>query len=144
MAALVDTNVLVYRFDPRFPEKQRAATDLLRQGIAEGNLRVPHQAILEFVAAVTRPMGKEGPLLSLADAYLEAEDLFNQFEVLYPNEPLVRLAIRGAATYQMPWFDANIWAYAEYYGLEELISEDFQHDRLYGRVRALNPFAELD
>jgi predicted nucleic acid-binding protein len=75
VAALIDTNVLVYRFDPRFPKKQRAAADLLRQGIATGNLRVPHQAILEFVAAVTRRMGKEGPLLSLADAYLEAEDL---------------------------------------------------------------------
>ncbi len=141
MAALIDTNVLVYRFDPRFPGKQRTATRLLRQGIADGNLRVPHQAILEFVVAVTRPMGKGAPLLSQADAYLEAEDLFNQFDVLYPNESLVRLAIRGAATYRIPWFDANIWAYAEYYGLEELISEDFQHDRLYGRVRALNPFA---
>jgi predicted nucleic acid-binding protein len=143
VAALIDTNVLVYRFDPRFPKKQRVATDLLRQGIAIGNLRIPHQAILEFVAAVTRRVGKESPLLPLSDAYLEAEDLFNQFEVLFPNQPLVRLAIRGAATYRMPWFDANIWAYAEYYGMEELISEDFQHDRLYGQVRALNPFAEL-
>jgi predicted nucleic acid-binding protein len=142
VAALIDTNVLVHRFDPRFPEKQRAATDLLRKGIAEGNLRVPHQAVIEFVAVVTRPVGKRSPMLSQADAYLEAEDLFNQFEVLYPNESMVRLAIRGAATYRLPWFDANIWAYAEFYGLEELISEDFQHNRLYGRVRAVNPFAK--
>ena len=28
MAALVDTNILVYRFDPRFPEKQEAASAL--------------------------------------------------------------------------------------------------------------------
>jgi len=141
VAALIDTNVLVYRFDPRFPDKQRIALRLLRQGIRESSLRVPHQAILEFVAAVTRPIGKQGPLLSPAEAYLEAEDLCNQFEVLYPNGALLRLAIRGAATYQLPWFDANIWAYAEYYGLEELISEDFQHERIYGGVRALNPFA---
>lgn len=142
MAALIDTNILVYRFDSRFPEKQRTATDLLRKGIAANTLRVPHQAVIEFVAVVTRPVGKGGPMLSQADAYLEAEDLFNQFEVLYPNEPMVRLAIRGAATYRMPWFDANIWAYAEFYGLEELISEDFQHNRLYGKVRAVNPFAK--
>jgi hypothetical protein len=45
VAALVDTNVLVYRFDPRFPEKQRVATDLLRRGIADASLRLPHQAI---------------------------------------------------------------------------------------------------
>ena len=141
MAALIDTNVLVYRFDARFPEKQRVATVLLRKGIGDGNLRIPHQAVIEFVAAVTRPLGKGRSLLSQPDAYLEAEDLFNQFEVLYPNEPLVRLAVRGAAAYHLPWFDANIWAYAEYYGLGELISEDFQHNRLYGTVRAVNPFA---
>ena len=56
MAALVDTNVLVYRFDPRFPKKQRIATDLLRKGLADDTLRLPHQAILEFVAAVSRPL----------------------------------------------------------------------------------------
>ena len=33
--AVADTNVLAYRFDPRFPDKQRIATDLLRRGIAE-------------------------------------------------------------------------------------------------------------
>ena len=39
-----------------------------------------------------------------------------------------------------PWFDAHLWAYAEHYGLSELYSEDFQHDRLYGTVRVVNPF----
>ena len=53
MAALVDTNILVYRFDDRFPEKQKIATDLLKRGIAEDSVRVPHQAIMEFIAAVT-------------------------------------------------------------------------------------------
>ena len=57
MASLVDTNVLVYRFDGRFPEKQRVATELLRAGAAEGTIYLPHQAIVEFVAAVTRPIG---------------------------------------------------------------------------------------
>jgi predicted nucleic acid-binding protein len=52
----------------------------------------------------------------------------------------VRTAIRGMAAYQLSWFDAQIWACAEHYGLSELWSEDFQHDRLYGTVRVLNPF----
>jgi predicted nucleic acid-binding protein len=33
-----------------------------------------------------------------------------------------------------------MWAYAEVSGLTELISEDFEHGRLYGAVRAVNPF----
>ena len=47
MAALVDTNVLVYRFDGRFPAKQRVARELLRRGIAEDSIRIPHQAVSE-------------------------------------------------------------------------------------------------
>lgn len=140
MAALVDTNVLVYRFDPRFPDKQGVATDLLRRGIAEGTLRLPHQAIVEFVAAVTRPLGKSPPLLDPSDARREAEELLSQFDVLYPNETILRTALRGAAAYKLSWFDAHLWAYAEYYGLSELLSEDFQDGRLYGTVTVRNPF----
>ena len=55
---------------------------------------------------------------------------------------IVRLALRGAAAYGLSWFDAHIWAYAEHFGLPELWSEDFQHDRLYGRVRVVNPLLE--
>ncbi len=140
MAALVDTNVLVYRFDPRFPDKQRIASDLLRRGIAEDSIRLPHQAVLEFVAAVTRPIAGGPPLLLPDEARREAEELLSQMEVLYPTEATVRTALRGAAAYQLSWFDAHLWAYAEQFGLEELLSEDFEHDRMYGTVLAFNPF----
>jgi predicted nucleic acid-binding protein len=139
VAALVDTNILVYRFDPRDSRKQQLAEDLLRNGILRDDIRVPHQAIVEFVAACTRNF-PGGPLLSPADARREAEEMLSMFEVLYPNESIVRTALRGAAAYQLGWFDAHLWAYAEHYGLQELYSEDFQHDRLYGSVRVVNPF----
>jgi predicted nucleic acid-binding protein len=130
----------VYRVDPRFPAKQARATSVLREGIASDSVRVPHQAVIEFVAAVTRPLPRHGPLLSAAEARREAEELLSQFSVLYPNEAIVRAALRGMAAYQLSWFDAQIWACAEHYGLDELWSEDFPHDRLYGTVRVVNPF----
>jgi predicted nucleic acid-binding protein len=101
---------------------------------------VPHQAIFEFVAATTRRLNAVGPLLAAADAWREAEDMLNQFTVLYPTESVVRTAIRGAAVYQLSWFDAHLWAYAECYALPTLYSEDFEHERLYGSVRVINPF----
>jgi predicted nucleic acid-binding protein len=80
-------------------------------------------------------------LMSRTAAYREAEELMALFVVLYPNEAVVRLALRSAAAYQLSWFDAHLWACAEHYGLSELYSEDFEHDRLYGAVvRAVNPF----
>lgn len=142
MPALVDTNILVYRFDPRFPEKQGRADDLLRKSIADGEARLSHQAIVEFVAATSRPIGKANPLLSPTDSRREAEELLSQFDVLYANDALVRLALRGAAAYQLPWFDAHMWAYAEYFGCEILWSEDFQHERSYGTVTIIDPFRD--
>ena len=142
MAYLVDTNILVYRFDARFPEKQAAARDLLRRGLVEGAVRIPHQALLEFVAVVTRVRSGSSskPLLAPDDARRETEELMAQFLVLFPNAALVRTALQGAAAYQLSWFDAHLWAYAEHYGLEEIVSEDFEHGRLYGSVRIRNPF----
>ena len=139
MAALVDTNVLVYRYDNRFPKKQKIAADILRRGIMEDSVRVPHQAIVEFVAAVTRSI-RGHVILEHADALREAEEFLGQFTVLYPNEAILRNAVRGCAAYQLNWFDAQIWSYAEHYGLPEILTEDLQHDRLYGTVRVVNPF----
>ncbi|MHB8719042.1 MAG: PIN domain-containing protein [Candidatus Dormibacteria bacterium] len=140
MAALADTNLLVYRFDWRFPEKQRVADEVLRTGIADASLYLAHQAVVEFVAVVSRPLGRDVPLLAPADARREAEELLMQFEVLYPDEELVRIALRGMAAYQLSWFDAHMWAYAERFGIAELVSEDFENGRMYGTVQATNPF----
>jgi predicted nucleic acid-binding protein len=142
VAALVDTNILVYRFDSRFPEKRKVATEILRRGIAEDSVRVPHQAIVEFVAAVTRPI-RGHSILKQTDALREAEEFLRQFTVLYPNEAILRQAMRGCVAYQLNWFDAHLWSYAEHYGLAEILTEDLQHDRFYGTVRVLNPFVGL-
>lgn len=110
MAALVDTNVLVYRFDPRDLRKQRIATELLRRGIAEQSMRVSYQAIVEFYAAVTRRGRDAAPLLDAASATRETEELLVQLDVLYPTEQIVRAALRATVAYQLAWWDAQMWA----------------------------------
>ena len=140
--ALIDTNILVYRYDDRFPDKQSIATDVLRDGIATGNARIPHQAIIEFVAATTRGE-PENRLLDVVDARREAEEFMAQFPIIYPDDAVLRTALRGAAAYGLSWFDAHLWAYAEVHGIAELLSEDFQHGRMYGTVTVRNPFLAL-
>jgi len=141
---LVDTNVLVYRFDPRFPQKQQAAKDFLRRGLSEDEIRAPHQVLLELVAVVTRPIRKGPSLLSREEAVRETELLLEQLTFIYPTERVLRTALHGLETYQLSWFDAHLWAYAEVYGLSTLVSEDFQHGRRYGTVTALNPFLGIE
>ena len=75
------------------------------------------------MAAVTRVKGSDAqPLLSLDEARREADEFLAEFTVLYPTESVLRTAIRGSATYQISWFDAHLWAYAEHYR--------FRRDRL--------------
>jgi len=50
-------------------------------------------------------------------AVRETEELCDQFVVLLPDELLIRTALRGMAAYQLAWFDAHMWAYAERYGI---------------------------
>ncbi|MCG6988632.1 MAG: PIN domain-containing protein [Gemmatimonadetes bacterium] len=140
MAALVDTNVLVYRHDPRYPVKRARAEALLRKGIEDQSARIAHQAVVEFMAAVSRPLPDLGPLLTPLDARRETEELLRLFPVLYPDAHLVRVALQGMAAYELSWWDAHMWAYAEVHGLDTLYSEDFQDGRWYGSVRVVNPF----
>jgi predicted nucleic acid-binding protein len=146
VASLVDSNVLVYRFDPRDPVKQRTAEERLRAGVGDGSLALPHQALVEFFAAVVRPRKDLGgvSLLPPEEARIETEGLMAQFRVVYPNRDVVQTALRGMAMYGLSWFDAHLWAHAEVFGFREILSEDFTHGRHYGTVRVVNPFAAAD
>ena len=98
--------------------------------------------MIEFVSVVTRETCG-GPLLPQLEATRQAEGFMTDFLVLYPNDQVFRTALRGMATYQLSWYDANLWAYAEQYGIPEILSEDFEHGRWYGTVRVRNPFVEM-
>lgn len=142
MAFLVDTNILVYRWDPRDSRKQNLAEKLLREHVGAEDLYVPHQAIVEFMAVLPRLQWMGQHLFTLEEAVRETEELLVQFPILYPTEAMVRTGLRGMATYRLPWFDAHLWAYAEHYGISEILSEDFEHGRSYGTVRIRNPFLD--
>ena len=139
VASLVDTNIMVYCYDLSDARKRAIARDVLRRGAAASLLRIPHQAMVEFVNAVTKRR-TGGALLSEEEAWRQSEDFLNEFQILYPNERVFRTAMLGMAAYKFHWYDAHLWAYAEHYGVTELLSEDFEHGRKYGTVRVRNPF----
>ena len=143
MASLVDTNILIYCYDPREPAKRQAARELVRRGSAAKQIRIPHQVLVEFVSVVTSSRANRPAFLPREEAWRQAEDFLNEFPILYPNESVFRTALMGMAAYQFPWYDAHLWAYAEHYGLPEILSEDFEHGRRYGTVRVRNPFVEM-
>ena len=107
MASLVDTNILVYRCDPIDPKKSAKARKLLRDGVEANELYLPHQALIEFVNAVSKRRTGGRSLLSPEETWRQAEDLLNEFPVLYPDEKVFRIAMLGMAAYRLPWYDAT-------------------------------------
>jgi hypothetical protein len=63
----------------RLPLRFSGAGSLRTSG--DDSVRLPHQAIVEFVAAVTRPI-RGYAILKQADALREAEEFLKQFTVL--------------------------------------------------------------
>lgn len=140
MAGLVDTNILVYAYDRRDPLKRSRARGFLERGIGERSLVLSHQTIVEFVSVVSRIYGPERQrLLSVEEVITQTEALIDMFPILYPMEGALRLALRGMATYRLSWFDAHMWAYAEFYGLSPLYTEDFESGIRIGTVEIVNP-----
>ena len=143
VVSLIDVTMLAYRVKPRFPATQRRATEILRRGIDADDIRVPHQAVVEFFAAVTWPLQDGRPLLGAVDAIAETEAMLTRFTIVYPDANVVRTALRGMAAYRLSWFDAHRWASADTLGMETIFSEDFQEGRCDGTVRFVNnPFRE--
>ncbi|MEX0900348.1 MAG: PIN domain-containing protein [Gammaproteobacteria bacterium] len=140
VTCLIDTSILVYPFDPRDQAKQAIARERLRVGL--GRHVIPHQALVEFFAAVTKPRADLAgqSLMSRKAAIERVERLQRQFTVLWPDAHVLSAALHGVVAYGLSWFDAHLWAYAQVHGIAEILSEDFEHGRHYGRVRVTNPF----
>ncbi|MDE0240306.1 MAG: PIN domain-containing protein [bacterium] len=138
----IDANMLACRYDGRFPDEQRTASEVLRDGITSGSTRIAYQSIAEFVAAMTRG-GSKSRLLDVAAERREAEEFVVQFPILYPVASVLRTALRGAAVYGLSKFDAHLRACAEVRGAAELLSEDSRYGRKNDTVLVRNPFLSV-
>lgn len=140
MIRLIDTNILVYAFDPRDEVKRTIATGVLYDGARR--YVVPHQVLLEFFIAVTKPLRDLGgqSLMSRKMAIERIERFQRQFIILWPDADVLTAALNGVIKYGLSWYDAHLLAYAQVNDVSEILSEDFQHGRHYGRVRVVNPF----
>ncbi len=134
--ALIDTNILVYLYDQRDPQRQDLARRVLSEVEALGIGRLSVQALSEFFSVVTR---KLSPPLTAGEA-LEQVTLLVQVWPVLDLTPLVVLeAGRGARDHGLSYYDAQMWATARLNQVPVILSEDFQTGRLLEGVRFVNP-----
>ncbi|MEI9478748.1 MAG: PIN domain-containing protein [Deltaproteobacteria bacterium] len=134
---LMDTNLLVYLYDQKHPERQAQSQRVLEQLELSRNGRLSVQSLAEFFSVATR---KLSPNLTAAEA-LHQIDLFLRLWPVFDLTPMVVLeAGRGVRDHHLSYYDAQIWAAARLNQAPLVFSEDFQDGRVLEGVRFVNPF----
>ena len=135
-ADFVDTNVLVYAYDPSDPRKQRIAQDFLRKALA-GQAITSTQVLAEFAATLLHKMS---PPASAEDVKTVL-DVLGPIPVIIPDAELVRRAVEAHQKYGVHFYDGMILAAAERGGCARIYSEDFNAGQKYFGILLENPFA---
>jgi len=134
---LIDTNVLVYAYDPSDVAKQQRAQQVIAF-VSDGVGALSVQVLGEFYWTVTR---KIQPPLSPERAARSVENYLRSWRVLDLARAVVAEAVRGAVRLRLPYWDALIWATAKLNQVPLVLSEDFADGAFMEGVRFMNPFS---
>jgi predicted nucleic acid-binding protein len=133
----LDTNILVYSFDPVHSDKCDTARQLIEEGLESGSGCISFQVVQEFLSLTTRkfpsPMSVEsakkylhGVLIPLCSVYAYAEIYAETLDI--------------HQRWQYSFYDSLIIAAALRAGCITLYSEDLQHGQKIRGLMIQNPF----
>lgn len=117
---LLDTNILVYIYDPLDTTKQERAIAVTDQLIRSSKAVISTQVMGEFFMATTRTRRL---LLTPAEALVRMRNYLTACHVVDITRLITLEAIRGVETHHFGFWDAQIWATARLNQIEEVYSE---------------------
>ena len=135
---LVDTNILLYAYDCGEQAKQPMALSVLDRLVAYDLGALTPQVLAEFFVNVTK---KLRPPLTIEEAQSRIQNYLLSWEILEITGAIVLEAIRGVHSYQMTYWDAQIWSSARLNQIPIVLSEDFGDGVIIEGVRFVNPFS---
>ena len=132
---LLDTNVLVYAYDPGDLRKQQIAQGLVRRAMA-GEIVASSQVLGEFAATLLHklmPPAKPDDVMALLDTLAPIK--------LVPIDgDVVLRAVQAHAQYGVHFYDGMILAAAERGACKKIWSEDLNAGQQYFGCVVENPF----
>ena len=134
LRGFLDTNVLVYTDDPRYPIKQSVAIGLVSDHIRRRTGVVSLQVLQEYFVTIT---GKFRLAANLAKQRVE---FFSRLHVVEPITSDILAAIDLHRLHQLSFWDALILHSARRSGCRILLTEDMQHGQIFDGVEIVNPF----
>jgi predicted nucleic acid-binding protein len=133
----LDTNILLYAYDPSDRRKQLIAHELVRKALA-GQMLVSTQVLSEYAAVLLHKMSPPAPPKHLK-VILNA---LAPIRVILADGDMVRRAVEAHAEYGVRFYDGMIVAAAERGGCQRIWSEDFNAGQKYFGIVVENPFRE--
>ena len=137
-AFLVDSNILVYAYDPRDRRKQQQAAFIIERLITAQQAVLSVQCLSEFFNATTRKLPER---LSPEEALGYVEGFIRTCRIFPLTPTAVLEGCRAATDYSLSVWDALIWATAKLNQIPYVLTEDLKHGLFLEGVRFQNPFA---
>lgn len=131
----LDTNILVYAYDPSDPRKQQIARDLVKRALA-GEACVSSQVLAELATVLLHkasPRADSGSVVAVLD-------VLAPIKLITSGSDMVRRAVQAHAQYNLHFYDGLIVAAAERGGCSRILSEDMNSGQKYFGVLVENPF----
>ena len=132
----IDTNIFVYSFDHRQPEKQQRARALILGALETGSGIISTQVIQEFLNVATL---KFATPLTIEDSKTYLRQVLNPLCQVYPNLLLYETCLDIQAETKYSFYDSLILAAAIQGGCDTLYSEDLQDGQQVRKLRIVNP-----
>jgi predicted nucleic acid-binding protein len=135
--SFLDTNILVYAFDPKAKSKREYAQLRVARAVATGDAAISFQVVQEFLSLALRKFSR--PMTQPeAQAYL-SQVLMPLCEV-FPNASLYSSALSIADETGWTFYDSLIVSAALAADCGVLLTEDLQHGRTIRGMEIRNPF----
>lgn len=133
----LDTNVFLYMFDPKAPEKARLSEALIRRGVETRKAIVSFQVVQEFFSVAFRRLAPPMPL-SEAEQFLAIT--FRPLLAVHSSYSLYTQALQLTHRYSLSWYDSMIVAASVEADCRILYTEDLQHGQQFDKLTVRNPF----
>jgi len=130
-----DTNVLVYLFDRKAPEKRATALGFWSRACADGVPVLSTQVLQEFFVTVTKTVKQGLPPNQARKAMMAFAEAA---EVVTVTLPLIETAARRVEESGLSFWDSLIVETAIDSGAQRLFTEDLQNGQVIGQLRVLN------
>ena len=135
--AFFDTNIFVYSFDDRVPDKRVKARSLIAAALRDGTGVISFQVIQEFVNVATRKFAQP---LSSSDCVLYLERVLAPLCEVHSSIDLYRDALDVQGRWRYGFFDSLIIAAALSAGCALLYTEDLQSGQKIRGLTVESPF----